>query len=1078
MLAWANIMLLLRCLFLLCLFSVLVCAQNTDGVANDAATEATTTETSSENSSNTTKIEITTAEDDTTAKLELRNITLPDGSEAVLYIVQGSPVTITIAEDTIIANYVEFDLESGLVRIVGEGSFESENESVLGRDFTIQLDDNNFDSRNVLISTDKIDVVGVSAQRVAGQFDVVTGQFSPCGRCGQRINDYGFRAERLRLYPGDRLIGFNVTILIKEAPLLFLPLFVLPLGPKDTQPKLSIAAGKLDTRATATLRWPYTVGENSYGYNEIRYYADVVPEEGDFFSEKLLGGRVQENYLGLGVEHHIIFEDATGLARFFYTPAFINYKNGKRNQAPIGKTQDAFELELRYQSLDPEHLPPYTPRLNFGLTRNDSQRQRIFNYDASIAQTVATELGDINTTLSSQGFFDADTSDEVTRPSYYGRGTPLFTPFKMTLRPAAEAFSLGPFKTSENQLEIAIYQDEVNRTNRSVAALDVVSAARILAGNTITLEALEPWAGFRLTGNNSFKGRYYSTQNYRKDEQTGKSSASEFERLIEWNSQLIVNQSFFGYGNANLEFKRETTEGETPFSFDAVNTISRTLLNSTLELRDPANWLSLRLQESYLFASSRPNERIGPQPLQTNLTLFGNLSWLSLTASNTFELQAARPSIQPEPDPGTIDAKLNLNLGNSQGAQLNVEIDHLQDLKADEVKRNNPDNQREPLVLFEDKTKTSGSITVGYNPVISATAKTGYLHFPLEPDPKKDAEGNIKARKYWDDLELSATLGTPSDADFIPSLKVTHKRDVNEGKPISLNFEFTADANLWGAILHAQAKQDYTFTEKSEKSTGSYSVTWRDVLTLEASGFSVIPADWFGLEIKEQLEQQKFEIREARSTGNARWRLTYERQFDPICRNCLEKFKDEAGFSNSKLSAFANLDAGVLGPVEYFLDANARLRLADQSFEVSYLEELKLKFYLELYETVGLQASLGYQGVYNSKEDKFSTQKLNIDNLGLSVRLSDELYLSAILKDIWDFTLEPDATTGNTPYNFQPTFHLVWDRCCWSLYSSWNSATGAIKISLGLPGTNKGLEQEIDTELRLPGRTAPTKQSR
>jgi len=92
------------------------------------------------------KVEISTRPDDETSRLELRNITLPNGTESTLYIIQGSPITIKIDEDTITADSIEFDPESSIMRIIGKGKFESKEETVEGENFSVDLGDNSFDA--------------------------------------------------------------------------------------------------------------------------------------------------------------------------------------------------------------------------------------------------------------------------------------------------------------------------------------------------------------------------------------------------------------------------------------------------------------------------------------------------------------------------------------------------------------------------------------------------------------------------------------------------------------------------------------------------------------------------------------------------------------------------------------------------------------------------------------------------------------------------------------------------------------------------------------------------------------------
>ena len=65
-----------------------------------------------------------------------------------------------------------------------------------------------------------------------------------------------------------------------------------------------------------------------------------------------------------------------------------------------------------------------------------------------------------------------------------------------------------------------------------------------------------------------------------------------------------------------------------------------------------------------------------------------------------------------------------------------------------------------------------------------------------------------------------------------------------------------------------------------------------------------------------------------------------------------------------------------------------------------------------------------------------------------------------------------DLTGGdpNRLVELRPEFTVVWNRCCWALYGSWDSATGVVAITLTTPGADQGLRQVFGTGLVLPPR--------
>jgi len=171
------------------------------------------------------------ASTDPSSRLELRRIVLPDGSERELYVLEGDPIVVVIDDSQRLeGRLIEFDPEARTLRVVGAGSITVDDERFEGTDLVLALSSERFSGRDVLIVTGEIDVWGELATRLPGQVDVVAGTFSPCSRCDQTPWDYGFVAERLQLFPGDRLVAFDVTVLIRGVPVAQLPLLVLPLA--------------------------------------------------------------------------------------------------------------------------------------------------------------------------------------------------------------------------------------------------------------------------------------------------------------------------------------------------------------------------------------------------------------------------------------------------------------------------------------------------------------------------------------------------------------------------------------------------------------------------------------------------------------------------------------------------------------------------------------------------------------------------------------------------------------------------------------------------------------------------------
>src|SRR5690606_9878704 len=121
---------------------------------------------------------------------------------------------------------------------------------------------------------------------------------------------------------------------------------------------------------------------------------------------------------------------------------------------------------------------------------------------------------------------------------------------------------------------------------------------------------------------------------------------------------------------------------------------------------------------------------------------------------------------------------------------------------------------------------------------------------------------------------------------------------------------------------------------------------------------------------------------------------------------------------------------------------------------------------VDLYERVGLQGTFGYAASYDAAALEVSSARLTLSDVALVVRALDSLYLGAVVTDVWDLT-------GNDPgrlFQLRPKFTVVWNRCCWALYGSWDSITGAVSLTLTTPGAEQGIGQVFDTGWIIPRR--------
>src|SRR5690606_23138165 len=100
----------------------------------------------------------------------------------------------------------------------------------------------------------------------------------------------------------------------------------------------------------------------------------------------------------------------------------------------------------------------------------------------------------------------------------------------------------------------------------------------------------------------------------------------------------------------------------------------------------------------------------------------------------------------------------------------------------------------------------------------------------------------------------------------------------------------------------------------------------------------------------------------------------------------------------------------------------------------TFLRRANLGLGVDLYQRVGLQGTFGYAASYNTAAMEVSSARLTLSEVALVVRALDDLYVGAVFNDVWDLT-------GNEPsrlFQLQPKFTVVWNRCCWALYGSWD----------------------------------------
>jgi hypothetical protein len=959
------------------------------------------------------RIKIETDPTDPNSRLELRNVVLPDGTEVEYYVLQSTPVKITIDDDQVlIGNHIEIDTTNRLVRIIGYGSINTQEDGLTeGNDLVFDLREETFTGRDVLITTEEIDVIGVDADRVPGQISVQTGRFSPCARCNQQIEDYGFRANRLLLYPGDRLVAYEVNLVIRDAPVLYFPILVVPLAALDRQPRLSVKRGtgaSSGTRAEIFLDWPYVMGANAYGLVGLRYYADIIPNGGGFLRNAILGGQAEQSYWGAALNHQFITTTGDGTFVFDYIPRFSETEPAK------------FKVNFQYDT-DPELNVFQT---SFLFNRDDNTIRDLAEYKVVFRNRF---LG-LDASFTSQGFFDMEPNDQNLRPSY---SAPLYTYGEFEIKPDEEnaSFQLGGFTISNILLKLGVFGDSPRLQTADQEGLVIQNAGRLLEQHTITLEPLNPWTGFEFSGNTAFRGQYYSTG----------------ERAIDWNTTISAKQNFGTLSSLNLSFVRNITEGVSPLQFDNLSENRSIYLEGNFNLT-PAPWISFSTGTRYIFFNQRRSTNIGFDPITTSLNLFGNLNWLELTFQHVYTPRAnARDSkltttfALSSPDP-TLDAALTLT--------------YIKDFIRE---------GRTP----RDESEFTYEFRYNITPYLSYRMTGGSV-----AEPARAEDGINKP------LELSLTAGTEDQQDFTPSFGITYKYDFNETRINEVGYKVTAafqpielEVNQLFGIVTTQGSDtngdgvpDTAETTTYQITDARYRVTWNNVAFLEGSGYALITP----FELDKSVSQNwRFSLEDDIDEDDVRFALRYNttyRPCNPAATDPNAQYCKPFGryFENTTLEASAGLSDVRSYGVSLDLDFLATWRLKDDTLDRSYLQQLGLTFFTDVNGWLGIQGEFGYQGSYVSGSEELSSSTLTLTNVAVTFRVTPEVYFSTVFNETWNFT-EDD------PYNFQPEFRVIWDRCCWALYSSWDTATGEFEFTITTPNSDQGFTQAFDSTLRLPG---------
>ncbi|GAA0510842.1 hypothetical protein [Deinococcus depolymerans] len=507
--------------------------------------------------------------------LELRQV---DGQELV--IITGGNVELRVDEDVVRAQRVEFNRTRRVLTLVGAASYRSarDRQDLRGENLVVELGQEQVTGEDVLISDSQLEIRGQEVERIPGQLRASGGYFTTCARCGRTPNDFAFRAERLIVYPGDRLVAYRAQLLLADVPVLFLPVLVLPLNDRERQPRLEVGRDTVDGY-TVQADLPFSVGSSTLGTTLLRYYQNRDPS------------------VGLGVS-----------LRSFAPLPLVDRLNlyALANPRPVGRSGYDLDLEFGVRG----RLPLVSALRDLDYTLNVS-RSEVGRGDSD------PQRGVTNVTFGAKADYPLFTADfnyvnrfgpEPTAPL----GTPLKLP-EVTVDPKVY--------TSGN-----LSADVRVTAGRYTAASNPLSRSASAQGPNITTERLEeqhdlaytarPWQDADLSLKNTFTGRYYGTG----------------ARTVQLNLAATLTQRFNTTNTLSVSGAYNRTEGTSPFAFDA---LGGRLLSAPLGVAlsaVPAR--DVTFGASYSRDLFLPPEQQGP----LQLTLGVNRLPLTLSASSSVNL--------------------------------------------------------------------------------------------------------------------------------------------------------------------------------------------------------------------------------------------------------------------------------------------------------------------------------------------------------------------------------------------------------------------------------------------------------
>ena len=619
-------------------------------------------------------------------RLELNKV---DGQEIV--VISGERVELHVDDDVVIATRVEFNRSRRTLTLIGRGRYDAVNaqggvQQLVGSDLVVNLGNQAVTGQDVILSDTDLEIRGEAVERVPGRLTASGSYFTPCAKCGRTPNDYAFRAKRLILYPGDRLIGYEATLLLADVPVLYLPLVALPLNDPSRQPRLSYTNDFYDGR-TFKADLPFAFSSNVLGTTYLRYYQNRSPSFG--------GGGAFTIYTPARWIDRI---DAYGLAE----PNSVNAEGTFTSGYAIDATLSAkghFEVEnsapggLTYSiSLERRAIGLQDTDTNKGVTNINAQ--------ADVTLTNVRNVGNVKlsaTIVDRRGLKPTDNLG-----STFKRPEVVIDPdaYRVTFRN-------GNSLSADFRFTVGNYFSQSNPLSRKATAQGPnYSTARLQEEHSIQFLA-RPWKNADLSIINNFTGRYYLSGQRTVDLEIGGSLTQTFGIRPPTDSSAPTYTPYgtpinlpSSLGTFTVGYKYLRREGVSPFAFDALSSPRLSApLGAALTLT-PGSGVTLQLSQDYDLIQPADNQlpanfsvSVAQAPVQLNITAqqdFFKSRLESLNASGSFGASAARGlnfsfsgSYTRLGGPDTLTTAIN-GIGGVRTNTFGVSL--VQDLKARELR--------------------------------------------------------------------------------------------------------------------------------------------------------------------------------------------------------------------------------------------------------------------------------------------------------------------------------------------------------------------------------------------------------